>query len=144
MLWKMRSNRPRRRTAWSLALALLALAPAPQAMAQAAQGAHAEQSELFLLIYRPGPAWREGVPMRQQGLGPHAAYMQRLLDEERLFAAGGFADDDGGMAIVRGADLAEAQALISADPAVVSGIFVGHVEHWRPRFRTDAPLPRQD
>ena len=87
---------------------------------------------------------REGLPMRQQGLGPHAAYMQRLLDEGRLFAAGGFADDDGGMAIVRGGDMAEAQALIGADPAVISGIFVGAIEEWRPRFRVDGPLPEQN
>lgn len=81
--------------------------------------------------------------MRAQGLGPHAGYMQRLLDEGRLFAAGGFADDDGGMAIVRSASVAEAQALLDADPAVVSGVFTGQLEHWRPRFRTEAPLPRQ-
>jgi len=101
----------------------------------------AQTGELFLLIYSPGAAWRDGVPMQQQGLGPHAAYMQRLLDEGRLFAAGGFVTSEGGMAIVRCADIEEARSLIGADPAVVSGIFVGQVEQWRPHFRTDAPLP---
>ena len=130
------------RIALGAAFAALALGASP-ALAQE-QGAAAQRETLFLFIYRPGPAWREGLPMRQQGLGPHAAYMQRLLDEGRLFAAGGFADDDGGMAIVRGGDMAEAQALIGADPAVISGVFVGAVEEWRPRFRVDGPLPGQN
>lgn len=124
----------------ALTMSLASLAPTP-VMAQSQPAAQAQPAELFLFIYRPGPAWREGVPMRQQGLGPHAAYMQRLLDEGRLFAGGGFADDDGGMAIVRCASMEEAQTLIAADPAVTAGIFTGHIEHWRPRFRAGGPLP---
>jgi uncharacterized protein YciI len=122
----------------------LAGAPATAAAQEqpAPSAATTAPSELFLFIYRPGPAWREGVPMRQQGLGPHAAYMQRLLDARRLFAGGGFADDDGGMAIVTAANIEEARTLIAADPAVVSGVFIGEVEHWRPRFRAEGPLPR--
>jgi uncharacterized protein len=100
-----------------------------------------EGANLFVFIYRPGPAWRAGVPMKQQGLGPHGAYMQSLLDGGHLFAAGGFSDDDGGMAIITAADLDEARKLLSADPAVSSGIFVGDVEAWRPRFRAGGALP---
>jgi uncharacterized protein YciI len=125
----------------------LALASAPATAAAQEQptpgAATPAPSELFLFIYRPGPAWREGVPMRQQGLAPHAAYMQRLLDARRLFAGGGFADDDGGMAIVTAANIEEARTLLAADPAVVGGVFVAEIEHWRPRFRSDAPLPRR-
>jgi uncharacterized protein YciI len=69
--------------------------------------------------------------------------MKRLLDTGRLFAGGGFADEDGGMAIVMAANIEEALGLLAADPAVTSGIFVGEVEHWRPRFRADRALPRQ-
>lgn len=148
MVRKVQSSSAMRR-AMLVAAALAALptlaGPRP-AQAQTAIDAQTmpQLGELFVITYRPGPAWRDGVPMRQQGLGPHGAYMQRLLDEGRLFAAGGFVDDNGGMAIVRCADRAEAEALVSADPAVRSEIFVGAVEHWRPRFRTDAPLPRQE
>lgn len=97
--------------------------------------------QLFLFQYSPGPAWRDGVPMREQGLGPHGAYMSQLREQGRLFAGGGYASDDGGMAIVMCADIEEARALLAADPAVTSGIFVAELRHWRPRFRTDAPLP---
>ena len=98
-------------------------------------------ARLFVFLYRPGPAWREGVPMRQQGLGPHAEDFRQLLDQGRVFAAGGFADGDGGMAIVLAAGRDEADALLARDPAVASSIFAGTVEEWRPRFRTDRPLP---
>jgi len=97
--------------------------------------------QLFLFQYAPGPAWRAGVPMREQGLGPHAAYMQRLQDEGRLFAGGGYVNADGGMAIVSAANLEEARAILAADPAITSGIFVAELRHWRPRFRVEQPLP---
>lgn len=96
---------------------------------------------LFLFQYGPGPAWRSGAPMREQGLGPHAAYMQMLQDEERLFAAGGYVNADGGMAIVRAADLEEASAMLAADPAIASGVFIAALREWQPRFRTDQALP---
>ena len=124
----------------SLLLALaIGLAPAcasaqsastPTAVAQA-------PSTYFLFLYRPGPAWRAGVPMNQQGLAPHGAYMQQLLRDERLLAGGGFTDIDGGMAVVRAANMDEARALLAADPAITSGIFVADIRHWRPRFQDE-------
>lgn len=127
-----------RRAALALALTLApACATAQTTQAPAAQAA----SDLFLFIYRPGSAWRDGVPMREQGLGPHGAYMQQLLNEGRLFAGGGFVDIDGGMAIVRAANIDEARAVLGADPAISSGIFIADIRHWRPRFRTNVALP---
>ena len=120
----------------------LALSPAcASAQSQQAPAHVAAQQQLFLFQYSPGPTWRAGVPMREQGLGPHAAYMQRLQNEGRLFAGGGYASDDGGMAIVTAANMEEAQAMLAADPAIVSGIFVAELRHWRVRFRTESPLP---
>ncbi len=101
----------------------------------------AAQQQLYLFQYAPGPAWRAGVAMRQQGLGPHAAYMQQLLDEGRLFAGGGYSSDDGGMAIVMATNVEDARAMLAADPAVTSGVFVAELREWTPRFYTDAPLP---
>ena len=45
-------------------------------------------AKFFVLIYAPGPAWKAGLPMRQQGLGPHLGYMKQLRDTHVLFAAG--------------------------------------------------------
>jgi hypothetical protein len=99
------------------------------------------QNQLFVVIYRPGPAWQAGVPMAKQGLGPHAAYYQQMFDRGQVHAGGGFTDGDGGMAILIAANLDEARALLAADPAITSGIFVGELEQWRPRFRSDKALP---
>src|SRR5262245_59945220 len=111
------------------------------ACASAQTSAPAAGAQLYLFQYAPGPAWRAGVPMRQQGLGPHAAYMQRLMDEGRLFAGGRYMNADGGMAIVTAGGIEEARAMLAADPAITSGIFVAELRHWRVRFRTDQPLP---
>lgn len=125
----------------ALVVMLLAGAACAHAQAPAPGGAAAARAgALFVVIYRPGPAWREGVPMREQGLGPHARYIGGLMEQGRLFAGGGF-DDRGGLAIMIAADLAEAEAMLAADPAIISGIFSATLEHWTPRFRTDTPLP---
>lgn len=96
---------------------------------------------LFLFQYSPGPAWRAGVPMREQGLGAHATYMQQLQRDGRLFAGGGYASDDGGMAIITASGIEEARAILAADPAIVNGIFVAELRDWRVRFRNHEPLP---
>jgi uncharacterized protein len=121
-------------------LALAALAAPACASAQTQSGPPVVQ-QLFLFQYSRGPAWRDGVPMREQGLGPHGAYMQQLKDRGRLFAGGGYTSDDGGMAIVTAGNVDEARAMLAADPAITSGIFVAELRHWVPRFRTDNPLP---
>jgi uncharacterized protein len=46
------------------------------------------------------------------------------------------------MAIVMCANIDEARAILAADPAITSGIFVAELKQWTPRFRTDEPLPR--
>ncbi len=37
-------------------------------------------------------------------------------------------------------DLAEAQAMLAADPAIVNGVFAADIRHWVPRFHSPAPL----
>ncbi|MGE3396577.1 MAG: YciI family protein [Sphingomonas sp.] len=120
-----------------LLLMMLALATAqtePPATAQAAP------RQLFLFVYRPGPAWIAGQPMAQQNLREHGAYHARLVREGRSVAGGGFVGMDGGMAIVRAADLAEAQAMLAADPAIRNGVFAADLRHWQPRFDSGQPL----
>lgn len=95
--------------------------------------------QVFLFQYRLGPNWRADAPLREQ-LGPHAAYMQRLTDEGRIFAAGPYADG-AGMAIILAANIDEARALLASDPAIVSGVFEADLRQWTPRFRGQAALP---
>ena len=126
-----------------LALALpLALFPLGAAIAQPASAPASAQGarQLFLFLYRPGPSWRAGVPMRQQDLRAHGAYHAKLLREGRSFAGGGYVGMDGGLAIVRAADRAEAETMLAADPAIINGVFAAEIRHWAPRFHNTTPL----
>ena len=108
--------------------------PSPQAQLSAQQ--------VFVIEYKPGPAWQVGVPMNRQALGPHAAYWMRLARAGRALGAGPYLDVYGGMAIIAAANLEEARAIVAADPAVTSGVFVGEVHAWSPRIRGAGELPR--
>ena len=115
--------------------------PGPALQPPAATASTQGASNLFVVIYRPGPAWQQGRPMSEQGLLPHGRYYRGLFDDGRLFAGGGFTGSDGGMAILKVADMESARAIVAADPAVTSGIFVAQLEQWRPRFQVTEPLP---
>lgn len=136
---KVLSGSSRRRALFALMGGLMGGVGA--ACAQAPAPGPELRPQLFLFQYTQGPAWSPGAPMREQGLGPHAAYMQQLQNEGRLFAGGGYASDDGGMAIVVARDIEEARAILAVDPAITSGIFVAELRHWRVRFRSDTALP---
>lgn len=132
----------RRHALLALPFALLLAGAAPQEPAAPGEPAPAATpAELFVVIYRPGPAWQAGRPMSEQGLMPHGRYYRGLLDSGKLQAGGGFVGSDGGLAILRAANLAEAQAIVAADPAVTSQIFVAELEHWQPRFISSDPIP---
>lgn len=93
----------------------------------------------FAIIYRAGPSWRPGVPMEQQGLRDHFYYMRALDNDDRIIAAGPLGLD-GGLILVLARDQAEADGLIAADPAVVSGLFTGEATRFIPRFVGKKPL----
>lgn len=95
---------------------------------------------LFAFIYRPGPAWKPGLPMAQQDMRPHATYIAKLSAEGRVVAAGGWSGLDGGMAVLRAADEGEAARLLAADPAITSGLFLADLRRWAPRFGVDTDL----
>jgi uncharacterized protein len=97
-------------------------------------------SALFVFMYVPGPKWIAGKPMELQDLREHAVYHSQLVKEGRSFAAGGFVGQDGGMAIIRAHDFAEADAIRDADPAIRSGVFEVRITRWMPRFVTSDPL----
>lgn len=89
---------------------------------------------LFVFTYSPGPSWEPGLPMTQQKLRPHADYIADLTRAGRILAAGGFVDAEGGMAIVRAADAAEAGRMLAADPAITAGVFTATLRQWFPSF----------
>jgi len=120
--------------------AMLGLFTIRRAAAQTPVDVAAAPRHLFLFLYRRGPTWIEGRPMRQQDLRAHAAYHAALLRDGRSFAGGGYVGEDGGLAIVRAADVAEAHAMLAADPAILNGVFAAEVRQWAPRFHGPGPL----
>ena len=114
------------------ALWIAGAAPAPVTVppASAAQTA----AKYFVLTYKEGKAWIPGRPMQQQKLSDHARYMRSLQEKKLLVAAGPLLRTNGGMAIVRAPDQAAADAILSADPAVVNGTFEGSASEWLPVF----------
>ena len=123
-----------------LAALAVILAPAPQP-APTATVRSAPAPTLYIVIYRPGPAWIAGKPMNQQKLGPHVAFIRSLLADGRLVAGGPFTDTgEGGMAILRAASLADARAILATDPAVIAGVFEADLRPWEPRFDSGRPL----
>lgn len=124
--------------AFFLGLALFGAPGAAQAPSAPTEAQPAHQ--LFVIHYRPGPAWAAGRPMHEQNLRPHGLYYRDLLQQGRVFAGGGFVGEDGGMAIIRAASRADAEAVLAADPAVRDGIFAAELRQWSPRFVADGPL----
>lgn len=94
----------------------------------------ARPTAVFALLYRPGPAWLAGRPVRVQPLAPHRAYAQTLFEQGRLLCAGPFLDDSGGIALVRAATYEDAHDVLAGDPAVVRGVLVGEVRPWLALF----------
>lgn len=125
-------------------IATAALGLATTSVAQDAQEPARMTSEanaLFAIVYSAGPSWRPGVPMQDQGLVEHFYYMRDLHASGATLLAGPFGDD-GGIVLLRAADLEAAQAIMAADPAVTSGLFVGEVRRFDPRFVGEAwPQP---
>lgn len=88
---------------------------------------------LFAIVYRAGPAWKPGVPMKEQGLRDHFYYVKALHERGDIVYAGAMGPD-GGLMILHAADQAAAEAVAANDPAVKAGIFLADVRHYTPRF----------
>jgi uncharacterized protein YciI len=86
---------------------------------------------MYLVIYRPGPAWLVGKSVLEQPLKEHGKYMLSLYIKGSMKLAGPLTDDAGGAVLLAVADESEAKAIVAADPAVKSGIFVYEMHPWK-------------
>lgn len=93
--------------------------------------ASAPANNAFLVVYRPGPTFKVGKPLKEQDLKAHGQYMLDLYTHGVLLSGGGFADDSGGAWVASAADLTAAQALVEDDPAVRTGVFLYDLHPWR-------------
>jgi uncharacterized protein YciI len=79
-------------------------------------------SSSFVIVLERGPNWLPGKTVSQQPLGEHGRYLQRLMAIGKLVIAGPFLDDQGGLVLLKAANLAEAQQIANKDPAIQNGI----------------------
>jgi uncharacterized protein YciI len=89
-------------------------------------------ASLFLIRYRPGPGYRHGTPLLRQDLREHGAYLGDLARRGVVLAAGPTMLEEGGLVLLRAADVEAVRKVAQDDPAVRSGVFVGEVSDWRP------------
>ena len=87
----------------------------------------------YLVVYRRGPGWVDGKPMReQQSMREHFLYYIGLHRKGLLVAGGGFTDESGGAAILQADDDKAAAEIMAADPAVHSKVFQFELQRWKP------------
>ena len=90
-----------------------------------------EIPEFYVALYRPTPE-KPGTESQQlQTRDAHIANQRRHYEEGRLVMGGPFPNGEGGMALFKAQDLAEAQALVAADPAVAAGIYQVEIYRYR-------------
>lgn len=80
----------------------------------------------WVVELRPVP----GRATTRDDVRAHVAFLRGLESTGRLTMAGPFADDTGGMLVVRAASEAEARALVDADPFVQRGARVATLRAW--------------
>ncbi|MGH8175078.1 MAG: YciI family protein [Steroidobacter sp.] len=114
----------------SLAAASASVVAGGTGVAASHAAADAPTKSTYLVIYRPGPAWKAGARLRELPLKEHGRYMLELFKRGALRFGGGFADDSGGAAMFEAQDDVEAHAIVAADPAVTSQIFTFQLHRW--------------
>lgn len=116
-----------------LAASLLAGAITAAATREPQQQPAAATRPLFAIVYRAGPAWKPGVPMKDQGLRDHFYYVKALHERGDIVYAGAMGPD-GGLMIFHAGDQTAAEAIMANDPAVKTGVFLADVRRYTPRF----------
>lgn len=92
----------------------------------------------YVVVHRPGPSWKAGVPAFEQlGLQAHVEYFRKLLDAGKLTLGGPFMDSASGGMMIPEPSVTEAEITKFAgeDPAVKSGLLVFEVRPWLPALR---------
>lgn len=89
------------------------------------------EEPLYLVLYRPGPAWPANEPTPSV-LREHFRYLLELHRRGALKLAGPFGNERGGAAVLGAADEAAARSIVLGDPAVQSGVFEADVRAWSP------------
>lgn len=106
----------------------------PRAGARGPESAMSRFPLVYVVRYRPGPAYQADKPLLRQNLRDHEGYMRRQTEAGVIIAAGPTFDEAGGLVLINAASRHDAEAFIRNDPAVIAGIFAGEATDWRPVF----------
>lgn len=90
-----------------------------------------------LALIGPGPAWTDGRPVFDQDpvvLGAHLDHMRGLFDDQTLLLGGQIVPGRSGLALFDTTTVAEADARMAADPAVLAGLFTFGLLELMPYF----------
>jgi uncharacterized protein len=115
---------------WLIGLALAICAVTYEAPVAPQQIEAQKLKSTYLVIYRPGPAWISGKPVTEQPLKEHGKYMLSLYKNGILKFAGPFTDNAGGAVVFEAENEDAAKAVVAADPAVTSKIFLHELHPW--------------
>lgn len=117
----------------SFVLALMLISVSAVGLGQQERGTKSglPAKSTFVVIYKPGPTWLPGKPLKEQPLQEHGRYILSLYAKGMLKFGGPFSDDAGGAAVFEAADESEAKAIVTRDPAVVSQVFVYELHPWK-------------
>lgn len=96
-----------------------------------AQNDPATRDFVYLVLFKPGPAWIKGKPVYEQNLLEHGRYLIDQHEKGILLQAGPFTDDTGGAILYRANHLKDVEEWVSKDPAVVSEILVPTIYPWK-------------
>jgi uncharacterized protein len=113
----------------TVVIVVVALAAGLPSPVREARGGPAMKTT-YLVLYRPGPHWVAGKPIREQPPREHGKYMLDLYARGAMKHAGPFDDNTGAAIVLEAADEAEARSLVAGDPAVKTGTFTAELHPW--------------
>ena len=95
---------------------------------------------MFTVIYHTGPQWVEGRRFQEQdGISAHRDFLGEQFANGKLFAAGPFLDDTGGVAIFELESSDELDGLLRRDQTIAEGLMEYEAHPCiLPFMRTDA------
>ena len=94
--------------------------------------ANKTKGSFFVLDYEHGPNWRAGLPLMEQDVSHHLAYVSGLFASGRLIGGGPILEKNRGMYLIKTPHRAMAEGIVRDDPAVQAGVFSVTIREWSP------------
>jgi uncharacterized protein YciI len=88
--------------------------------------------QMFVIEFVPGENWTADRSYENQpGIKPHLDYWQQWYVKEVLLMSGPFADQSGGIFLIKAKNRVMAEQLVEDDPAVKARLINAQVRRWR-------------